>query len=234
MRDGDNSSNTTVTHENEVYVDAGELVILTGNMTSDHQQDSLASTLFGQLAADYKHKRTTDYKQWISTYRKVLGQIGWVLVKGSEQNIKVDDYFVVSEILLQLIDGEFNQTAEEEVVQDLQFTLNGFDVHKEAAKVFYNKTYSLGGINVAINVFNEGDDGSVTMFSTRAFLSVCEASNPYLFHLFEPSCVGDRVHVEFERYRLNEGTYSNVRDIIVQKLGSRMKEYVIKISPLDT
>ena len=226
------NGNGTATHENEIFVDAGELVVFEESLSDVHKQDALASTLFAQLAADYKFDRTNDSLEWIKDRDSILGQIGWVLVKESTLEIKLDDYFVISAVIL----NEVSNQTEIAVVRDLKQTLNVFEeqIHANSSKVFYSKTYGHSGINLAVNVFSEKGKkrGSLNVRTIRLVFSICEPSNPYLFHLFEPSCVGGKVQAHIEQYRLDESIYSTVRDTIVQRLGSKMKQYLIKVLPL--
>ena len=227
-------SNGTMTQEYEAYVDAGELVILDGNMTDTHKQDALASALFAQSAADYKFSRTTKPEEWSKNYEVVLGQIGWVLVKNSFEEVKVDDIFVVSEVVLKKFKEKFSK-LDEEVFCYLREFLNNLEVltaNNEPAEIFYNMSYGNGSVNFAVSFYGEmEDDNSITLFSNRVYFDVCEMSKPFLFHLFEPECVGGKVHVEISQYKLSEVTYSKVRKTILEKLGNRMKMYVSKMKP---
>ena len=227
------SSNGTVAQADEAYINAGELVLLNGNMTDIHKQDALASVLFAQFAADYKLSRAVDPRDWTNKYGVVLGQIGWVLVKNSFEEVKVDDLFVVSKVVLEQFGVKFDQ-LDDQVIGYLRHFLNDFEVLKDdkITGIFYNKSYSNGSINFAVDFYDEEDD-SIRLFTTRVFFDACEVSRPYLFHLFESDCVGGKVHVEFSQYKLNEDTYSKVRETIVDKLGTRMKNYVTKMKPFS-
>ena len=224
----------TVVQEYEAYIDAGELVILDGNMTDIHKQDTLASALFAQSAADYKFSRTAKPEEWDKNYGEVLGQIGWVLVKNSFEEAKVDNVFVVSEVVLKTFKEKFSK-LDEEVFCYLREFLNNLEVlttNNQPVEIFYNKSYGNGSINFAVSFYGGmEDDNSIMLFSNRVYFDVCEMSKPFLFHLFEPECVGGKVHVEISQYKLSEGTYSKVRKTILEKLGNRMKTYVSKMKP---
>lgn len=226
-------SNDTVIQEDEAYIDAGELVILDGNMTDTHKQDALASTLFAQSAADYKFSRTTKPEEWGKYHGVVLGQIGWALVRNSFEEVKVDDVFVVSEVVLKKFEEKFSE-LDEDVYDYLREFLNNFEVlttNDQPVEIFYNKSYSNGSVSFAVSFYDEGDDESVMLYSTRVYFDVCEMSKPFLFHLFEPECVGGKVHIEILQYKLSEDTYSRVRKTIIEKLGNRMKTYIAKMKP---
>lgn len=227
-------SNDTTVQEYEAYIDSGELVMLDGNMTDTHKQDALASTLFAQSAADYKFSRTAEPEEWTKNYGVVLGKIGWVLVKDSFEEVKVDDVFVVSELVLKKFKEEFSK-LDEDVFHYLREFLNNLEVPtttNQPVEIFYNKSYSSEGINFAVSFYGEmEDDNSITLFSNRVYFDVCEASKPFLFHLFEPECVGGKVHVETSQYKLSEDTYSKVRKTVLSRLGNRMEMYVSKMRP---
>jgi hypothetical protein len=227
-------TNDTMVYEYEAYVDAGELVVLDGNMTDTHKQDALASTLFAQSAADYKFSRTAKPEEWSKNYGEVLGKLGWVLVKSSFEEVRVDDVFVVSQIVFKQFKRKLNK-LDEEVYHYVREFLNNLEVltsNDQPVEVFYNKSYGNGSANFAVSYYSEmDDDNSITLFSNRAYFDVCEMSKPFLFHLFEPECVGGKIHVEISQYRLSEDTYSKVRKTILEKLGNRMKMYVSKMKP---
>ena len=226
------TSNDTMAQEYEAYIDAGELVVLDRNMTDTHKQDALASALFAQSAADYKFSRTAKPEEWSKNYGEVLGKSGWVLVKSSFEDIEVDDVAVVSEIALKQYKGKFSK-LHEDVFSYLRKFLNNLEVlsaNDQLIEIFYNKSYGNGSANFAVSYYGEmGDDNLVIMFSNRVYFDVCEMSKPFLFHLFEPECVGGKIHVETSQYKLSEGTYSKVRKTILEKLGNRMKIYVSKM-----
>ena len=225
-------SNDTVIPEDEAYIDAGELVILDGNLTDTHKQDALASALFAQSAADYKYSRTAKPEEWSKYYGVVLGRIGWVLVKNSFEEVKVDDVFVVSEVVLKKFKEKFNE-LDKEVFGYLREFMNNLEVlttNNQPVEIFYNKSYSNGSVNFAVSFYAE-DDESVMLFSSRVYFDVCEMSKPFLFHLFEPECVGGKVHIEISQHRLSDDTYSKVRKTILEKLGNRMKIYITKMKP---
>ena len=228
------SSNDTVVEENEAYIDAGEFVVLDGNMTDTHKQDALASSLFAQFAADYKYSRTTKPKEWTKSYGVILGQIGWVLEKNSFEDVKVEDVFVVSEIVLKQFVDKFSQ-LDDEVLCYLRQFLNKFeelDTNNQLVTIFYNKSYSNGSVNFAVSSYDvEVGREPPRLFSCRVYFDVCETSRSFLFHLFVPECVGGKIHIEISQYKLSEGTYSKVRKTILEKLGTRMKNYVMKMKP---
>ena len=227
-------SNDTTVQEYEAYIDAGELVVLDGNMTDTHKQDALASTLFAQSAADYKFSRTAKPKEWSKSYGDVLGKIGWVLVKSSFEEVKVDDLFVVSEVALKEFKEKFDK-LDEEVFHYLREFVNNLEVltaDNLAAEIFYNKSYGNESVNFAASFYGEmEDDNSIMLFSNRVNFDVCEMSKSFLFHLFEAECVGGKVHIEISQYKLDEDTYSKVREPILEKLGNRIKMYVSKMKP---
>lgn len=234
---GENSSSTsndTMAQDYEAYVDAGELVVLDGNMTDTHKQDALASALFAQSAADYKFSRTAKPEEWSKNYGEILGKIGWVLMKSSFEDVEVDDVFVVSEITFKQYKEKFSK-LDEDVFSYLREFLNNLEVpsaNNQPVEIFYNKSYGNGSANFAISYYSEmGDDNTVTLFSNRVNFDVCETSKPYLFHLFEPECVGGKIHIDTSQYKLSDGTYSKVRKTIIEKLGNRMKMYVSKMKP---
>lgn len=120
-----NTSNLPDNQESEAYIDPGELVLLEGNLSATHRQDTLASSLFGQLASDYKYSRTASPKEWAKEYGTVLGKIGWVLIQNSFEQIEVHDFFVISEVILTQFANKFSQ-LDEEVLHNLRCLLNSF------------------------------------------------------------------------------------------------------------
>ena len=209
-------------------------MLLGKNLSDLHRHDTVNSALFAQLASDYKYNRSVESQQWSKNYEVVLGQIGWALVSSAFHDIEVDDFFVISDVTLNLFTKGFSR-IEKSVVRNLQHLLNQFDEldanFTTIAGKFYNVTSQSNSISFGATVCTEDADNSVHMFTIRVSFKVCEASKSYLFHLYDSECVGGKVRVEFSQYMLDEPIFSKARDTLKERLGPRMKYYVFKLTP---
>lgn len=214
------------------YLDDGDLMLLSENISDLHRQDVLNSVLFAQLASDYKYDRRVESKQWSSYYEVVLGEIGWVLEKSVFHNIEKSDVFVLSDVTINQFANNFSG-LEKYVEKSLQRLLGYFNVStpndKTIVSRFYDITSHKDNINFGVTVCVEGVDNSVQMFTLRVSFKVCQASKSYLFHRYSSKCVGGKYHVELSQYLLNEPVFNQVLDTIKEKLGPRVNIYVFQL-----
>ena len=117
------------------------LVSFTAKLTGQHKQDVLYSTLLAQLAANKKHNRFDDSKQWYEYYTDVLGNLGWVM-----QNFHFDEYeshqadFKISQVTLELLSAMIG--GEAELLAVVKATLDSLAKSSEGITLFGSSSSS--------------------------------------------------------------------------------------------
>ena len=194
------------------FVDNGSLVSFTSNVTGQNKKDVLYSTLLAQRAANKKHDRFNDTKNWYKFYTDVMGKVGWVL-----QGFKFDEYqssqsdFKISQITLELLSALIGPDAEMMTV--VKATINNLAKSAEGVTLFGSSSASEKHGNFQIIPCTVDKSNQVNVAFIGGYFTARQVSKNYFFstyskqdiHLFKSSQV----------FTLNEHLYSVVRETVI-------------------
>lgn len=205
------------------YVNAGSLVTFGPGVSALHKSDVLNSCLLAQLAANKKFDREKQTKEWYAFYRDIFEKLGWVLrgfdftkYETSGADFTADK--VILEILKAVATG--NDLA---VVAATMEALNSLGNGSDALKIFETSSHTASAGNFQISVATEQDD-VVAMKIGAFFFQTTQTVTRVLWFRFSASSTlfykGSQVGA------LDEKVYEQVREAVIEKLGTNAKKLV--------
>jgi hypothetical protein len=211
--------------KSEGYVNAGSLVSFTEKLTGQNKEDVLNSALLSQLAANKKHNRQTEADKWYREYTNVLMKIGWVVqdFTFSEYNSNQESFEiskVVVELLLSLVGDE-----EPLMIDVAKKTLAALKKSSsDTIKLFGSNSSSVKSGNFQIVPCTVSKNGQVNVSFVGCYFNASSVKNDFLFFTYQGSEI--KLNKSTDTFTLNEEAYAQVRQAIVEKLGTRAKQSV--------
>jgi len=209
--------------KSEGWVDAGSLVSFTSQLTAQHKEDVLNSTLLAQLAADKKYDRFSQTEDWYKFYTEVMGKIGWVM-----QSLKFDKYnstekdFKISQVVLQLLRALIG--GDEELMLVVKETLDGLAKSAGGVTLFSSKSASAKHGNFQILPCTVDKSNQVNVCFLASYFQTTKVDSNYFFFTYAKQDI--TLFKSGQVFTLNEGVYSKVREEVKKKLGKRAKDFV--------
>ena len=204
------------------FVDCGSLVSFTSNLGDQQKEDVLNGTLLAQLAANKKHDRFSDVKNWYKFYVTVMQKIGWVL-----QGLKFDEYhstqedFTISEVVLQLLSDLLG--GDEEMLKLVKDTLSNLQKSSHVS-LFGSSSSSVTHGSFQIVPCRVDKSNQVNVAFIASHFQASQVSDNYLFFTWKKESI--RLFKTANVLTLNEDLYAQVRQTIKDKLGDRAKKFI--------
>jgi len=204
-------------------VDAGSLVSFVGNVPQDMQPDVLNSTLFAQLAANAAHSRFTDFEDWYEDYVNILNQVGWD-IQGfnlTQFNSAATD-FQISTVVLDVLAA----VVGDEEVDLVGRVLENLDTDTDALSLWNNESASGSQGNFQVSVVSFVNNVLAMALGAFYFFGSETVSNVLFFTFSSESTTFFK---DAEVVNLDEQVYSQVRDLIIDRLGAAAQTLVQNI-----
>lgn len=202
------------------YVDDGSMVSFVAGVNQQHQQDALNSTLLAQLAANAQYDRTKDTVNWYKAYAQVLETVGWQV-----QNFNFNQFeasgntFTVDAVVLQLLSSIATQD-ELAIAKATIDALQGLDKGDGRLALFNSASHpaSNGNFQLAAAV----ESNNILMLKVGAFYFYSnETTTDFLWWHYSSS--DTKFWQGGQVMNLNDQVYGQVRQQIIDKLGSHAK-----------
>ncbi|WP_375514223.1 hypothetical protein [uncultured Nostoc sp.] len=223
--------------------------------TVQNQNDILDSTLLAQLAADKKYSRFQKSQDWYRYYTDTLGELGWdnpffnfddYFPKNKTFTLKD----VVIHIFQKLANDQKISNAELVLVED---TINIFNklANDDKRVNIYNSFTNFVAVDnsnaSSSDVNNPGEiiplkdlrtinlqvdvvDQSLNLASVGIILTTKQKIEKKLFTQgFLTSLVQGKITSVSYLASLNEGIYSQVRKQVIEKLGDKREQFILKL-----
>ena len=215
----------TPDNKEQGFVVAGGVVSFTDRLKGQQKQDVLNSTLFCQLAADYKYNRETE--DWYHYYIDVMAQIGYVSesfqftrFQGSGSSFTMDK--VVLDIL--------RAVAEENEMAIMDATIKAFEALADSDDrivLFDNRSQknTNGGYQIYPCTVDSNNDVSLSL---GGFFFTSEQHAVKLL-FFSYSHNSTYFFTSSQKTILNMDVYDFVRQAIIDELGDRAIHNVLNI-----
>lgn len=205
------------------FVVDGSLMSFVANISPQHQQDVLNSTLLAQLAANQKFNRETQTMEWYDFYHTVLENVGWVL-----QGFDFDKFnasgstFSVDKVVLDIIAAI--ATGDEVAILDTTIkAMKSLSNDDNKIVLFETSSHSLTQGNFQLGIAT--DIGGVVALHLGAFhFHTTQNVTRVLFFGFSSS--DTEFNKSVQTISLDQQIYNQVRAAIVQKLGDKAKRFV--------
>ncbi|KAI0656463.1 hypothetical protein C8Q70DRAFT_1056690 [Cubamyces menziesii] len=207
-------------------VDAGSSVSFVGDLPLAMRSDVLNSTLLAQLAANKKYDRQKQTTEWYDYYKTVLETVGWV-VEGFSLGAQSDasSYGSVDKLLLKLA-ATYLTNAEfglfETMIESLKDDKNGDQV-----KLFDSQAKSFNEANFQLGVASNAQGNAQFKIGVYTY-SASENIDRVLFYTFGHQSVS--FYAGSQTMVLDEDVYSQVREAVLEKLGSNAVNLVDDIT----
>jgi hypothetical protein len=212
------------------YVDEATLLSMTENLEPQQRMDVLNSVLLAQLAARHEFDPEKQTEQFYRKYNEVLANIGWVT-----QSLKFQRY--------QSRGTKF--TVDAEVINVLLAVCSG----PEGAliKATLKAVKKAGANNSAVTLFEHssrgGDNGNFriglaanrngVVVLKQAAIYYANAQNVTSVLFFSFSSASTQFYYGTTTIELNTDVYSQVRSLVIQKLGNHAAHYIQQLPAID-
>ncbi len=206
------------------FVDSGTLPVFCPDVPEPQRQDLLNSTLLGQLVADKRHARKTEPQEWYSEYFKTLGNLGWVFDSTTFKNIQPKVFkFTIEEIVMRLLRPK-TSAEERALVQETMRSLRNLPDTDPHVIVFNDGTHSESSVNAQVSVRK-----SEVMVNVGVVFTTSQKLKSLLHEKLETKSLESDIQTIVQVATLNEAAYSDVRESVIQKLGSKRKELILEL-----
>lgn len=208
-------------------VNAGSLTSFTQNLSGDSKSDVKNSTLFAQLASDYAYDRYAAPMQWYKNYVTVLGQVGWnqpafafdTYTSGGS-TVQMDK--AVLNILAAIASG--NEIA---MVAATMQGLEGLADDSKQMMIWDAKASNGNNGTFQIMPVDKLPNDDVVMVLTGMQFNASTTHGRFLWWSWESTSI--KIQRAANRFVLNEDVYAQVRQAIIDKLGSKAEQLVADI-----
>ena len=207
------------------YVCGGSTVSFAANVSSESQSDVLNSTLFAQLGANHAHDRENDAANWYRYYQNVLVNIGWMITdfkftkfNATSESFSMDK--VITDLLLAA-----NAARDEIAIANATIdALKALPQNDGRLRFLESMSHSASKGNFQISVAHEGVSGDLTMRMVAAYFSTSDSVTNVLWFPFTNSKTN--MYTASQEIILNSLVYSQFRDSVAMKLGSKAGDFV--------
>ncbi|MGA2080310.1 MAG: hypothetical protein ABSH53_06830 [Holophaga sp.] len=211
------------------FLNDGALVSALGGIPAQHQQDVLDSFLLAQLVANKKCDRETDPISWYKNYLDVLGNTGWVI-----GNTQFTDYdakgstVIMEKAVLDLLativaGGVAGGTAILSLVTQTINSMKSLADSDGRITLWDSATHTSHAGNFQIVAFQETNNVISSTIGCFYFKTT-EDVKKILWFTFSSSEM--KLKQSGQNIILNQGTYSEIRDSVKQKLSSYRNTYI--------
>lgn len=211
------------------YVAGGSLVGFNGDVTPQLQSDVLNSTLLASLAADTQHDKYKETRAWYRYYREILANIGWVLGALSFTEFSASGgRFSVDRAVIDVLTAVASQN-EMEIARQTLNALKNLSDNDGRVVLFERETHSLHQGNLQTLVASP--TGNTVSLADGSFeFNAAQDITRILFWQYETAT--SHLYYSAEKSILNLDVYKQIREDVIQKLGTNAKRLIAKLPPL--
>lgn len=206
------------------FVDAGALHAFVEGVEPLPREDLLDSTLLGQLAATKVADRMREFTQWYEKYFSVLGQVGWRLDAFRLEPHKVSTRTFTVEGIVRAVLAPRLTAGELELLDTTMDLLLSLPSDDPRRVVFDGQGGSAHAINLQVGLRTAACAWTVAVVLTTRETIL----DPLGQRLRRRSLDGD-VLTLVQQATLNEEVYATVRESVIEKLGDRRRELILRL-----
>ena len=205
------------------YVNNGSLVSFASSLTGQQKQDVLDSTLLAQLAANKKHNRADDFKNWYNFYTKVMSNVGWVV-----QDFKFNDYhssqaeFKLSQVTLEILSALVG--GEAEILAVVKSTLDGLAKSTKGVTLFSDSSTKGKNGNFQIVPCTVDESNQVNVAFMGFTFEASRRADDFFFFTWESQDI--KLFYSTQSCTLNEEIYAQVRGDVRKKVVKYIKSNI--------
>ena len=210
--------------EDQGFVDAGSLASFVSNISEQHREDVLNSTLLAQLAADHQFNRETQIEDWYGFYQNVLLQIGWDI-----QDFKFEEYKAPGETI-QISKAIVNILSDAVTPSELSVVEKVMESLKSPANDPWWEVFSLKSSgpssngNLQVLLCKVDTSGQVLMVLCAFYFSASSAEDKWFWFNYPSSKI--HMYKATQILTLDMSVYDQVRDEVIKKLGDNVKKFI--------
>ena len=223
------SAPTTSGIESIGSVDAGSVISFLPQVSLQHQQDVLYSTLLAQLAANKAVDRFTDSSEWYTCYLSVLENLGWTVLEISFLHVDFTQRKIrMDEVSLSQMELELSGSELSAVDNSLEI-LGEASEDSEETLVFDQSSSTENAGNFQLSVASSTQSENVSLVLAAFYFQAKTVMQPkFLFasHVSKDVNFYAGVH----RLVLNESIYANARQAVIDKLGTNIDSLIVPLS----
>ncbi|KAF8184191.1 hypothetical protein BJ912DRAFT_1061041 [Pholiota molesta] len=199
-------------------VGAGQATGFAAGVSFQSKEDVMNSTLLAQLAAGKKYDRLKQADQWYGEYRYVLERMGWQVT-----NFKLERRIIITPVSVDklVLDYLKDTTAESSLAARIVAALE--KSNDLAVKIFVSSSTIDNRSNFQLGTCVE-DRARNIVFSIGGFSY--STSEKIVNPLHNTIKEGTDFHNTFQTMILNTAIYSQFRELVIQKLGVNVREYI--------
>ncbi|MCX2744149.1 hypothetical protein OO013_09745 [Mangrovivirga sp. M17] len=215
----------------ESFMSNKGLISFVSEVEGQNRKDVLNSVLIAQLAADKQFPVTDEItpeemKNWYKEFNRVMRGVGWTIE--SEEFSKFESsksVFEMENVILDILGTAIGGSALKIVMKTLEAFKKMSDSDNKLI-AFEKNTHTMNKGNFQVGLANQTNE-SLSLNLTAFTLSTSKMIKQILF--FKSSKDETEVNTYSMKYTLNKEVYEQVRDMIIEKLGSNVQSFVTEI-----
>lgn len=207
---------------------AGSVLSFTADLTGDHRQNVLDSTLLAQLASNTKFNATADPVGWYEHYTRVLQEVGWVIQgRGFSKHEKRSGTLELNKAALGILEAVLSPAKLQVLAKTLD-ALKRASEGSQALTVFGGNAASSSNGVFQLGAAEQDGNGNVTLGLGTFYFKTDEREGRFLFVTWRD----DQIGLEFvaEQATLNEQVYAVVKPHVDAKLAEKRAHFVQSLS----
>ncbi|GGN12343.1 hypothetical protein GCM10010967_55480 [Dyadobacter beijingensis] len=226
-RDLSPSETATQTNVEQSFLNDKSLVSFVSEVSDQRRQDVLHSVLLAQLAANKKFPEEDQIKDWYEEFVNVLNNIGWAMQSASFTPFTSEGATIeVDKAIIDLVESAVGGAALVPLVSKTLEAIKGLSDTSGKFIAFEKNTHTATKGAFQIGIAKEENDTVALQLGTFLITS-SDTINQILFFKSSKS----KTTLEFcsRVGTLDEAVYANVRDIVLNKLGLKVTQFIAGI-----
>lgn len=206
----------------DANVDASMISVFSDEVDETARADVLNSMLLAQLAADKKYNHSEETDKWYKKYVEVLENLGWVF-----HNFEFTEYSIQSQglgvdsFMLDLVRGIATGSMYFVAKAAIEFLKE--QGGSRASKIFGSSSHKGKKGNFQMGECRLNDRVLTLSIGCSYFSASDEEEN---FFALRFSSQDSHIYISTQKSMLNEDTYGQIRQDVINKLGKRAKQYI--------
>lgn len=212
--------------EDAAIINAGAINVFDNQLSVQNKQDIGNSILFAQLAANKQYDRYTDSNEWFTFFISVLNNIGWSTISITHNRSVGEDINWENFVL-----GAMKSAAAEnelELAQRAMSSWQNLSLESKAMTIWNDNTVESQYQNFQVIPADFQQQTGLNIVLASIASQAEKELNGFLSFTNHYT-----VQEHVTRMVLNESVYAEVREVIIEKLGDRVNEYMANL-PLNT
>lgn len=212
-------------------INAGSICVFNSGLTDQNKQDVSNSILFAQLASDNEFNRFSQSESWCEFFLNVLGNIGW-----NQSHFSFEKYDKPTVDWIDIVLDSMKNVATQDEMNLAKIGMESWknlQSNSQGMMIWNKRTIQknpIYGNNQIFQIipFDAVSDGEVEIVIGAVYSQTTGEPDGFLIWREK-----NEINSSSTKLTLNEEIYATVRQEIIDKLGGKVKEFIVDL-PVST